>query len=231
MAILHRMLFYAAKRLGSDPRLRAKAAQVFGSEVKPRVRAAWRRTKPKLDAARAELTKPIAERRFQPLIARYQAVADRGGDGLDRQYALARVAQLSQMKALIDTVRRMRKLDEQAESQRREFLDGRAKIREAMPPIPKELDAQGELRVSALYPPGSVPRRYRLVDPAGVGQRTIGYVEIPQDSSIAVEDFLGRYVGVRAAAKRLQTGGVNPVPIYVAGELILLQPTTTTEEP
>lgn len=183
------------------------------------------------DAARAELTKPIAERRFQPLIARYQAVADRGGDGLDRQYALARVAQLSQMKALIDTVRRMRKLDEQAESQRREFLDGRAKIREAMPPIPKELDAQGELRVSALYPPGSVPRRYRLVDPAGVGQRTIGYVEIPQDSSITVEDFLGRYVGVRAAAKRLQTGGVNPVPIYVAGELILLQPTTTTEEP
>ena len=56
MAILRRMLFHAAKRLGSDPRVRAKAAQVFDGDVKPRVQAAWRRTKPKLDAAKAELS-------------------------------------------------------------------------------------------------------------------------------------------------------------------------------
>ncbi len=56
MAILHRMLFHAAKRLGSDPRVRAKAAEVFENEVKPRAKAAWRRTKPKLDAAKAELS-------------------------------------------------------------------------------------------------------------------------------------------------------------------------------
>ncbi len=56
MAILGRMLFHAAKRLGADPRVRAKAAQLFDGEVKPRVEAAWRRTKPKLDAAKAELS-------------------------------------------------------------------------------------------------------------------------------------------------------------------------------
>jgi hypothetical protein len=49
------MLFHAAKRLGSDARVRAKAKEVFEQEVKPRAEAAWRQAKPKLDAAKAEL--------------------------------------------------------------------------------------------------------------------------------------------------------------------------------
>lgn len=181
-------------------------------------------------AARAEVAKPVSQREFEPLIKRYQAVADaEDDDSLAQRYALARVQQLSQMNALIDTVRMMRKLDEEAATKRRGFLEGRAKIRETLPPIPSEVDAQGELRVSALYPPGSPLQRYRLVDATGARERTIAYVEIPQDSTIAVEAFLGRYIGVRASGARLQTGGVDPVPIYVAGELILLQPPTTTE--
>ena len=55
MSIFHRVLFHAARRIASDARVRAKAAEVFDSEVKPRAQAAWRRTKPKLDAAKAEL--------------------------------------------------------------------------------------------------------------------------------------------------------------------------------
>ena len=55
MLMLRRLLFYAARRIASDPRLRAKAAEVFESEVKPRAQAAWRQTKPKLEAAKAEL--------------------------------------------------------------------------------------------------------------------------------------------------------------------------------
>lgn len=182
------------------------------------------------EAARAEVAKPVSQRKFEPLIERYKTVADaEADDSLAQRYARARIGQLSQMNALIDTVRRMRKLDEEAATKRRGFLAGRAKIRETLPPIPREVDAQGELRVSALYPPGSPLRRYRLVDATGARERTIGYVEIPQDSTIAVEAFLGRYIGVRASGARLQTGGVDPVPIYVAGELILLQPPTTTE--
>ncbi len=182
------------------------------------------------EAARAEVAKPVSQRNFEPLIQRYKAVADaEADDSLAQRYALARVQQLSQMNALIDTVRRMRKLDDEAATKRRGFLEGRAKIRETLPPIPSEVDAQGELRVSALYPPGSPLRRYRLVDATGARERTIAYVEIPQDSTIAVEAFLGHYIGVRASGARLQTGGVDPIPIYVAGELILLQPPTTTE--
>ncbi len=190
--------------------------------------AEQRRKLEEIDAAtRAELAKPVYERLFGPLIERYNAVAEPEGNELARQYAQARVEQLSRMKVLIETVGKMRELDEEAEAKRRGFLEDRARIRETLPPIPSELDAQGELRISALYPPGSLPRRYRLVDPSGTRERTIGYVEIPQDSTIAVDGFLGRYVGVRASARRLQTGGVDPVPIYVAGELILLQPTPT----
>ncbi len=60
MAILARLLFHAAARLTSDPRIRAKAADILEHEVKPRATAAWRQTRPKLEAARDEL-RDIAE--------------------------------------------------------------------------------------------------------------------------------------------------------------------------
>ncbi len=60
MAILRRLLVHAATRLTSDPRVRAKAADVLEREMKPRAAAAWRRTRPKLEAARDEL-RDIAE--------------------------------------------------------------------------------------------------------------------------------------------------------------------------
>ncbi len=61
MAIFPRLLLHAARRLASDPRVRAKAAEVFDKEVKPRAEAAWRRTKPKIEAAKAELRDIAAE--------------------------------------------------------------------------------------------------------------------------------------------------------------------------
>ncbi len=58
MLLLRRLLFHTARRLASDPRMRAKAAEAFEAfkhEVKPRAEAAWREIKPKLDIAKAEL--------------------------------------------------------------------------------------------------------------------------------------------------------------------------------
>ena len=55
MLILQRLLSHAAARLTSDPRVRAKAADILEHEVKPRAAAAWRQTRPKLEAARDEL--------------------------------------------------------------------------------------------------------------------------------------------------------------------------------
>ncbi len=55
MRVLPRLLLGAAKRIAADPRLRAKAAEVMETKVKPRVEAAWRQAKPKLENAAAEL--------------------------------------------------------------------------------------------------------------------------------------------------------------------------------
>lgn len=59
--MLRRMLFHTARRLASDPRLRAKAAEVLEHEVKPRAEAAWREIKPRLEAAKAELEDVASE--------------------------------------------------------------------------------------------------------------------------------------------------------------------------
>jgi hypothetical protein len=120
----------------------------------------------------------------------------------------------------------MRQLGERTETKRREFLGKRMRLPKMSPPVPDGLDAQGELRESALYPPERNPRRYRLIDPREPTGRTIGYVEIPADSTIDAGKYLGRYVGVRASTARLQAGGVDPIPIYVASELVLVAPTT-----
>lgn len=181
----------------------------------------------KLDAeVRSELTKPAPERQLEPFIERYQKIADQPNDDFAQRYARARVAQLTNMNKLLETARKVRSLVDDTDVKRREFLEDRARIRTAVLPVRSGLDARGELRVSAVHPPSALPRRYRLVNTSGPNDRTVGYVEIPQGSAIEVSNFLGRYIGVRASAKRWQTGGVNPVPIFIASELVLLQPTS-----
>lgn len=55
MIFLRRLLFHAAVRAARDPRLQAKAREVYEGEVRPRAEDAWRRAKPRLDAARSDL--------------------------------------------------------------------------------------------------------------------------------------------------------------------------------
>ena len=62
---IRQLVLYAARRIAADPRVRAKAVEVMETEIKPRAKAAWRETKPKIEAATAEL-KDIA-RETRPL--------------------------------------------------------------------------------------------------------------------------------------------------------------------
>jgi len=176
------------------------------------------------EATRQELTKPVFERRFEEVLARYQAVAGQNEDEVSRQYAEARIRQVQHMDELIDAARATQKLDDTTETRRRELLEARMAIPEVPVPEPRGFDAQGELRVSALYPAGFQPERYRLVDPATPNGRTVGYVEIPGGRKMDVDRYLGRFVGVRASQTFLQPGGVDPVPIFIASELVVLQP-------
>lgn len=172
-----------------------------------------------------ELTKPVYERQFDPLLARYRALVEQQEDeDVARRFALSRIQQINGMLDTRTVASQLRGLDEQADRHRREFLEQRMQIPMPPSPGPAALDAQGELRESAIYPPGTLPRRFRLVDPAGDGARTIAYVEIPAGSSLRPEEFVGRYVGIRASSKKAQEGSVDPIPIYVVGEIIYLDP-------
>ena len=61
MLVLRRLLAYAARRAASDPRVQAKAAELYAAKVKPRVEAAWRNTKANLDFAKSELRDVASE--------------------------------------------------------------------------------------------------------------------------------------------------------------------------
>jgi hypothetical protein len=55
MSILHRALGLAVQRIVGDPRVRAKAAEVVERELKPRIKEAVERARPRLEAARDEI--------------------------------------------------------------------------------------------------------------------------------------------------------------------------------
>lgn len=182
-----------------------------------------RTTLAKLDEqTAAEIDKPVLERSFETLIVGYGKVAEQQEDAVAREYAEARVRQLTDMSELVTTVQTMRRLNDDAAAKRRAYLERRAKIGEANPPIPVALDARGELRESAVYSEGLGLQRYRLVDTAGDQERTIAYVEVPAGTNIDAHSFLGQYVGVRAVTRRLLGGGVDAVPIFVVGEIVRL---------
>ncbi len=58
--LLSRLLFNAARKAATDPRVRAKAADVFENTVKPRAEAAWAEAKPRLETARDEIKEAAA---------------------------------------------------------------------------------------------------------------------------------------------------------------------------
>jgi len=177
----------------------------------------------RIDAAvNVELAKPVLERQLEPFLTRYQTVAQQAQDVVAQNYASARATQISDMMALIATVREMRRLEEAAASKRRGFQEGRAGIRTVTPSAPSGLDAEGVLRRSSLYPEGGTVQRYRLVDVSTPAERTIAYIEIPGNSTVDAEAMIGQYIGVRSSAKRWQQGAVDPMPIYVARELVAL---------
>lgn len=167
-----------------------------------------------------ELTKPPFERNYAPLVTGYQGIANQSEDDVARRYAVGRLSQLTELRDMTERASKLRGLDDEAARQREQFLQQRVSIPVPPAPDPAALDVQGELRESALYPAGSLPRRFRLVDPNGDRVRTIAYIEVPAESGIRAEEYVGRYVGVRAAGQRAHEGGIDPVPVYTAREIV-----------
>ena len=178
----------------------------------------------RLDAlVKAEMKKPGPQRKYEPLVPKYEAIADGSADPVVTAYVARRVDQLRYLIDLTTTLQRIERLNQDSESRRRQLLSERSAIPTVRPSVPGGFAAKGELRISALYDETIGLRRYRLVDPMARPVRTVGYVELPADTEIQIEDFLGRFVGVRASSTHLQEGGVDSIPIHVAAELVVLR--------
>lgn len=223
----------SAPRVGqdrADTDLAANAESADGSApiadpaaIKQRIEG-YRAQIERIDAdLTAELAKPLSRRDLEPLIERFTPIANQEHDEFSALYAATRISQLRDLAEMIEAVGQMRQMGEQIKTDRKTALAARATIRPTIPTIEHGFDIEGELRFSAIYDSPIGPRRYRLVDPTKLdAPRTLGYVEIPPDSSIDVNAFIGRLVGVRAREITLQTGEVDPVRIYLAADLTLL---------
>jgi len=59
MTLLQRLLLQAAKRVAADPRVQAKAGEIYRDQVKPLAKEAWKNAEPTLRAAHEQLKEDL----------------------------------------------------------------------------------------------------------------------------------------------------------------------------
>ena len=59
MTLLRRLLFQAARRVASDPKVQAKAAKIYREDLKPLAKEAWDNAQPALRAAQEQLKEDL----------------------------------------------------------------------------------------------------------------------------------------------------------------------------
>ena len=202
------------------------AAPTVVADQKPATQAqetSYRDEIDELDAAlAAEMREPLLHRDYSSLIARYGVLADQDDDEYARVYAKSRIIQLNEASGGLAAVRELRDLGAKLKRERTAKLIERQQWRVRERRIGAGYDAIGELKPSMIWTSPTGPKRYRLVDDGKPTPRTLGYVEIPAQSNLDINQFLGRRVGVRAGTTRLETQDVDPIVIYVASELVVL---------
>lgn len=170
-----------------------------------------------------EMSKPVEERQLAALVTGYDELAKQEADKFVKLYAERRLAQVELAVATTDAIRDIRSLSDDVARQRRESLEDRSKLRP--PPVRlvmRGFDAKGELRESMIFASRVGPQRYRLVDPGAEVPRTLCYVEIAEGLNINIQQFLGQTVGIRARKQYLETDNVDPIPVVVAEEIVIL---------
>ncbi len=175
------------------------------------------------DALAVEYQKPYEQRDLQSLIARYRPIAEQDAYPLAHHYASARVKQLQDQYDTMAMLKSLRVDDQNLTRVREEAMQVRASIPLRSAPVNSAFDVMGELRPSHVYNSPVLPKRYRLVDPTVLPAKTLAYVEIPPDSTINADPYVGRYVGIYAARKTLHGGTVQAIPLIIPREIVLVE--------
>ncbi len=171
-----------------------------------------------------EFAKEPLQRDLNPFIERFKVIEAEGADATAREYAKVRSAQLERATEHIAALRQMNALRDQIEQERQRFDQERANLGAAAGSPETEFAIRGRLVPSAAYRNPTGPQRYRLVDPDSrvAIPATLAYVDIDPQSGIDPQQYLGRYVGVRARGRKYLEGTVNPVVVYTAEALVIL---------
>lgn len=172
------------------------------------------------DEMMRELDKPLEQRQFGELMAKYRGVMQANVDEASRLYAERRLHQLEVLAIRINAVGQINNLVSEVVETRHTASQQRATFTTTSVERPSVgYAAVGELRESLVFSSPVGPRRYRLIDPNDAVPRTLCYVEIPRDSAIDVSQYLGRIVGVRSSRDYVETGNVDPISVLVASSI------------
>ncbi|GJM26605.1 MAG: hypothetical protein DHS20C16_30200 [Phycisphaerae bacterium] len=168
-----------------------------------------------------ELDKPLEQRQFGELMARYRGIMEADVDEASKLYAERRIHQLEVLSIRIGAVGQINNLVTEVVETRQSASQQRSTITTTTTTERPSVGfaATGELRESMVFSSPVGPRRYRLIDPNESVPRTLCYVEIPRDSTIDVSQYLGRIVGVRASRDFVETGNVDPISVLVASSI------------
>jgi hypothetical protein len=175
----------------------------------------------------AEGTKTLAERQFEPIIAKLQPIADQTEDELSQIYAKTRIEQLRGQMELAKAVGTVSQLRTSAIATADEIAKARESLKRSGANPTDTIVLRGEIRASGIYNgAGNRPKRWRIVDVSGdlKNPRTIAYLEVPEGSPIDPAEYYGKYVGIRATSHKILRGTIPPVPIYSVREIVLNPP-------
>ncbi len=171
------------------------------------------------DQMMRELDKPLGQRQFGELMAKYRGVMQADVDEASQLYAERRIHQLEVLSFRINAVGQINNLVTEVTETRSTASQQRSTFTTISEQPRIGFAATGELRESMVFSSPVGPRRYRLIDPNKSVPHTLCYVEIPRDSNIDVSQYLGRVVGVRASREFVETGNVDPISVLVASSI------------
>jgi len=176
-----------------------------------------------LDKLEAELEqetagRPLTQWNLKPLLPRYEQIAKQDDEQVAKLFAQQRLKIIGDRIEIQQALKRIREGGEKLQDQRRRILQQRLAMRAKMVQLEEPFEAEGEIRKSWVF-----TARYRLVNPRD--DRTVAYLE-PGQAWPDPGNFLGRYVGIRAASKYLE----GQLWILVPSEITLLERPTKPAE-
>ncbi len=180
-----------------------------------------------------EFKKDAYERDLQSVVDRFAPLASQDEDVAAKQYAAYRIKQLQRAMNRIESQKKAEELIVRLREQRIQFLEERSRIHPGPVHLAREFAVRGKFVTSAAYSSPVGLQRFRIIDPESKGMipHTIAYIEIDPQSDIDPQAFVGRYVGVRARGQKLLEGSVDPMVVYTAAEIVILEEVPQDEQP